>query len=103
MSNEVYETPEGSIRCPTSNRGSVLELSASGTSVLKRYVRPDGTPYGDHAGDWRVLRADEVRSYSKWPQLRAWFVKHGFNEALLGDQEAAETEATAKWKKDLTR
>lgn len=101
MSDEIYETPEGSIRCPTATPGSILELSASGVSVLKRYVGPDGTPHSDHTGNWRVLRADEVSSYYYWPQLRAWFMNQGFNEALLRELEQIEATRKKRWMKQL--
>jgi hypothetical protein len=101
VKDEVYETSQGTIRCPTPSVGSILELSASGVSVLKRYVRPDGTPHSDHTGNWRVLRADEMNSYYYWPQLRAWFIKHGFTEALLRELEQIEATRKAAWIKQM--
>ncbi len=79
----------------------MLELAASASSVLKRYVQPDGTPQSDHTGNWRVLRADEVSSYYYWPQLRAWFMNQGFNEALLRDLEQIEATRKAAWIKQM--
>lgn len=79
----------------------MLELSASAASVLKRYVGPDGTPQSDHTGNWRVLRAEEASSYYNWRQLRAWFIKHGFNEALLREQEQIEATRKDAWMKRL--
>ena len=101
VKDEVYETSQGTIRCPTATPGSILELSASGVSVLKRYVRQDGTPHSDHTGNWRVLRADEVSSYYYWPQLRGWFVRHGFTETLLRELEQIEAARKEAWIKRL--
>ena len=101
VKDETYETSQGTIRCPTPTPGSILELSASAASVLKRYVGPDGTPHSDHTGKWRVLRAEEASSYYNWRQLRAWFMKHGFHEALLRELEQIEATRKDRWLKQL--
>lgn len=97
--DEIHETTEGTIRSPTATSGSFLELSIAGAVVSKRFVDEKGRPHGDHSGNWRQLPAHEILSYYTWPQLRAWFRKHGLTEAMLREREVVEEAAKRGWKK----
>lgn len=99
--DEVYETPEGTIRCPTSTPDSILELSVSGASVLRRFIQPNGEPH--FHGQWVVIPAVDIRAYYNWPQLRAWLRKNGFNDALIRERIEAEQDAKDNWRKNLRR
>lgn len=101
MSSQAKDSFEGTIRCDTSTPGTIMEPTISGVSVLKRYVDPEGKPYGNHNGNWRVLSARESLSYFKLPQFNAWFVGHGFNEELLKAGELDERAQKETWKKRL--
>jgi hypothetical protein len=101
--NEIRETPEGTIRCPTSTPGSMLELSVSGASVLRRYLNEKGQPHGDHKGQWVVISAADISAYYGWPELREWLRKNGFNDALIREREEVERQAKRAWKKNLRR
>src|SRR4030095_6357910 len=102
MGDEINETPEGTIRCPTTSPDSILELSISGTRVLRRFVQPDGEPH-EHRSQWMLISATATRTYYNWPSLREWFQRHGFNEEVLREQEGTEKEVKRAWKKKLRR
>jgi len=96
------ETPEGTIRCQTASPESVMELSVVGDDVRRRFVKPDGEPNG-HQGQWVAISADDIQAYYNWPNLRAWFLRHGFTQEIIRERKAAEQEAKHAWKKTLKR
>jgi hypothetical protein len=82
----------GTIRYPASTLGSILELSASAASVLKYYVRPDGTPHGDPHGQLArapLRRVEQLLLLTTTPRV---VYETRFHRGLIARAETAVSE-----------